>query len=548
MAINYGNSKKKGATEANAKTNTSSGSSSSGSNMAAGGVVANTGNTGATYKVNADGKAPTGLKAGDNVVTSGGTYQITGVNADGTYKSSLINDTTTKNYTGTYATAPTYTPTNAYNGTVAGSDNVDYSVLALQKMAEGASPEEIQNLYNMRLNKAISTPGLEKYVNDDVMRQMLDYINAGFDEGKPTYESQYDPAIKELVNQILNRDDFSYNAESDPLYQQYASMYRREGDRAMRDTMAEAAASAGGMNSYAITAAQQANNNYMAQLNDKIPELYQLAYEMYLQDKESKIQDLGILQGLDATDYGRYRDTMSDFYNDKNFAYNQFINDRNFTYGSAQDYVSNQWRDKEWANTLEQQGIQNDHWDKEWNREEERYTSGIEREDALLAKQEAQTQAYALLELGQMPPASLLEAAGIDPAYASAYLTGVKQQQAAKASSGGSGGSGDDSKKKVEDEPKKKTEESEYQAQRKEQATATDLPFINAGHGTADAVPSRAWGLGLGPIDDATYRSLLMRGAVVEDEDGNVEWANGWSADRWKDFSNTGFKVIGLPF
>ena len=67
------------------------------------------------------------------------------------------------------------------------------------------------------------------------------------------------------------------------MYQQYSKMYTREGDRAMKETMAEAAAGAGGMNSFAITAAQQAANNYSARLNDTIPQLYQLAYEMYLQ-------------------------------------------------------------------------------------------------------------------------------------------------------------------------------------------------------------------------------------------------------------------------
>ena len=100
---------------------------------------------------------------------------------------------------------------------------------------------------------------------------------------------------------------------NDPLYQQYAKMYQREGDRAMKETLAEAAAGAGGMNTYAITAAQQANNYYNSQLNDKIPELYQLAYDMYINDKESKVQNLGILQNMDATQYNRYRDTINDY-------------------------------------------------------------------------------------------------------------------------------------------------------------------------------------------------------------------------------------------
>ena len=40
----------------------------------------------ALYRVQSNGKAPTGLQAGDEVVTGGGTYRILGVNADGSYR------------------------------------------------------------------------------------------------------------------------------------------------------------------------------------------------------------------------------------------------------------------------------------------------------------------------------------------------------------------------------------------------------------------------------------------------------------------------------
>lgn len=180
------------------------------------------------------------------------------------------------------------------------------------------------------------------------------------------YNGKYDPQIDALLKQILNRDDFSYDPMNDPLYQQYQQQYRREGDRAMRDTLAEVAAGAGGMNSYAITAAQQANDYYNQQMADKIPELYQLAYQMYLNDKESKVQDLGILQNMDATQYGRYRDTINDWYKDKDFAFGAYKTavdqnnwQTNFDYNSMWDNKifdnDNFWKDKEF--TLSQNEI-----------------------------------------------------------------------------------------------------------------------------------------------------------------------------------------------
>lgn len=177
---------------------------------------------------------------------------------------------------------------------------------------------------------------------------------------QPTYTSKYDPQIDALLSEILTREDFSYDAESDPLFGQYSKIYNREGERAMRDTLAEAAAGAGGMNTYAIAAANQARNYYASQLNDRIPELYQLAYEMYLQDKESKIQDLGLLSDMDDKQYSRYRDTMKDWRADKDFAYGVFKDavaqdnwEKTFDHNQSVDnrnYANqNYWAEKEWS-------------------------------------------------------------------------------------------------------------------------------------------------------------------------------------------------------
>ena len=141
---------------------------------------------------------------------------------------------------------------------------------------------------------------------------------------KPVYENQYSDRIDALLNQILNREKFSYNVETDPLYQQYKTMYNREGTRSMNDTLASAAGQAGGMNSYALIAAQQANDYYNAQLNDKIPELYQLAYSMYMNDVDSQRSDLNMLQGLESADYDKYLNSVSDWRNDKADAYGQY--------------------------------------------------------------------------------------------------------------------------------------------------------------------------------------------------------------------------------
>ena len=272
---------------------------------------------------------------------------------------------------------------NIYNNAYTPSD---YSTLIQQQIAAGVPYQYVQNSINSRLDKASNDPSLNQYMYDDVYNNAWNYILAGmekendvgdfsYSQEQPTAPNQ-DPRIDKLINQILNRDDFSYDVMNDPLYQQYKEMYNREGDRAMRDTLAEAAAGAGGMNTYAMTAAMQANNYYNSQLNDKIPELYQLAYQMYLNDKESMVQDLGILQDMDATQYSRYRDTMNDYYNDRNFAYgiyqdavNQGNWQTNFDYNAMvnnRDWMNNNyWANKEWNTNQADKELDNSRYDQE---------------------------------------------------------------------------------------------------------------------------------------------------------------------------------------
>lgn len=167
-------------------------------------------------------------------------------------------------------------------------------------------------------------------------------------EAAPTYTDKYAGQINNKMNEILNREDFSYDHTKDDTFKQYEQTYTREGDRAMRDTLAQVAARTGGMAStYAVGAAQQANQYYQQQLADKIPELKQLAYDMYLSNLNQQRGDLDMLRGVSNDEYGRFRDTVLDYYTDRDFAYGQhrdavgdWQTDRNFDYGTYRDDIA----------------------------------------------------------------------------------------------------------------------------------------------------------------------------------------------------------------
>lgn len=170
--------------------------------------------------------------------------------------------------------------------------------------------------------------------------QMAGQAVADHEANKPAaYQSAYGDQIQSMIDKIMNREQFSYDYASDPLYRQYAQQYQRGGQLAMKDAMAESAALTGGYgNSYAQQVGQQTYQRYMEDLSAMIPQLQQAAYDMYRDQGDTMRANLGMLQGADEIDYGRYRDDVGDYqamldylygkYSDMSQQeYNRYLND-----------------------------------------------------------------------------------------------------------------------------------------------------------------------------------------------------------------------------
>ena len=415
----------------------------------------------------------------------------------------------------------------------------DYSLIAPDLMAQGAPKEMVQQLYDARLYKSNNTPGLEQYANDPLMQEMLNYINAWndfeYEEEKPEYEDDYWGLSEAQLNKILNRDDFSYDVTTDPLFQQYQQMYQREGDRAMQNTLAEVASGAGGMNSYAITAAQQANDYYNAQMMDKIPELYQLAYQMYLDDKASMVENLGLLQQMSNAQYNRYRDTMNDWYNDKNFAYNYYRDrmgdyqwNKNFNYNQSRDQIS-----------------------------DSRYNDELSYNRTQAEKEDAYNRVLDIISGGGTPSQELLDAAGLSAADAAALIASAKSGTSSSRSSGGSvsssgGSSGSSSSAGGMDYDG--LFEAAYNDRHPETFLAQSANYkkygFSSSSGLVDAykewleskeaaeadriVNNSIVKLGIGMVNQETVDKLVDAGAVTIGANG-YEWASGWNAENYKE-------------
>ena len=121
-------------------------------------------------------------------------------------------------------------------------------------------------------------------------------------------ESAYQAAL----NKVINPEAFSYDMEADPVWQSLRTTAEREGTRAMKDTLGQVSARTGGLaSSYGASAAAQANNYYMQQLQDQIPTLYKDAYNRYLEEYQMQRNALDALRTDKSDEYGRYGDTYN---------------------------------------------------------------------------------------------------------------------------------------------------------------------------------------------------------------------------------------------
>lgn len=195
----------------------------------------------------------------------------------------------------------------------------------------------------------------------------------------------------DILTQIDNRPAFQYDAASDPLYQSYKNQYVHQGKRAMEDTMGQAAGLTGGYGStYSQSVGNQAYNEYLTKLNSQIPVLAQQARSAY--DAEGQ--------------------RMMD-------RYNLALNEANTAYAQGRDALGDMRYDQEYADKIAYQDWQKQQQQKQWD-----YN----------VQQDTQNHSYNLamqmIQSGQVPDAGMLQAAGIDAAYAKKMASWYARQLA----------------------------------------------------------------------------------------------------------------------
>lgn len=306
------------------------------------------------------------------------------------------------------------------------------SVLSLKKDYNNAATAEQRLLANQAANELRKSYGnysggadggsfrLESKLNrrsDDLLDQLGSFGSFSYDEA-PTYENTFAQQQKDLLDRILNREDFSWSKETDPQWSSYKKSYLREGDRATANALAQASAASGGRpSSHAVNAATQAGDYYATKLNDVIPTLYQQAYERYLDEYNMKLKDLNTVNQQEQLDYAKYLDRLGQFNTDRGFAYQNYADDY--------DRLRSQLADVQGQDQIDYA----------------RYLDEASRQQT--AQDSIRSQVDAILAAGGSPSANLVSESGYSSEYVKALEDAYRKQEAEKAAKkSGSGGGG----------------------------------------------------------------------------------------------------------
>ena len=208
--------------------------------------------------------------------------------------------------------------------------------------------------------EAPAEPTTPTYTPSDTVTQAEQLLNQQLSQKPGAYQSQWQEQINQLLQQITNREKFSYNVNEDAMYQQYADMYTQQGKKAAMDTMGQAQTMTGGYgNSFAQSAGQQAYQAYLQKLNEVVPELHGMALDQYNQEGQNLMNQFAILGDQEDKEYGRYMDSMNAWLAERDFLADRYDTERDYDYGmwaDARDYAYQQERDE----------IADEQWQKEF--------------------------------------------------------------------------------------------------------------------------------------------------------------------------------------
>lgn len=236
--------------------------------------------------------------------------------------------------------------------------DTNYQALINQAIQSGNA--SLARQYEAQRNAKIADMNAQG-TNIEGYQQTYYYQPLNLPEYKPY--SGNTPTLNMPEYKPFNYKDFSYNAENDNIYKQYAEQFARQGQSAGERSLAGAAALTGGMpSSFAAAANAQAQQAYAKKTADMIPVLEQNAYNRYLGERNFSYQDylnqynaeVDRAKSMYDADWRSTNFNYQDYLNKYNAdvdraraAYDSEIGQRDFNYQNYLNKLDNDYRQSE---------------------------------------------------------------------------------------------------------------------------------------------------------------------------------------------------------
>ncbi len=277
------------------------------------------------------------------------------------------------------------------------------------------------------------------------------------------------------LQQIQDKGSYQFKPEESGLWQAYKDQYVNAGQRAMKDTIGQAAGLTGGYgNTYAQAAGQQQYNQYLSQLNAMLPQVAEQERAAWNADLDALYRQMDAAGDMYSRLYAKERDALGDQRYDQEWQYKldrDAIEDQRYAdeleyargrdaladqryadelaYGRGRDALADQRYADELAYKKAQDELDNQRRQQEWEADQayrkwQMEQAELERTDSQAAttRQYAYDLAMEMISRGLTPDAGTLQAAGLTLADAQKLAASYAAQLAGYGSGGGSGGGG----------------------------------------------------------------------------------------------------------
>ncbi len=157
----------------------------------------------------------------------------------------------------------------------------------------------------------------------------------GMDGAEKARQEKYGESEDKALKNITDREEFSYDTESDPAFQAYREVYEELAEKAYRRVLNDNNTSVTGASNVVLSEAMEAQNDELRKLAGMVPELYENAFDRYIEEGEADRKDLDAIT------------TLADSFYDRLYNQNLDATDRLMEAGENEREEKQRWIDNE---------------------------------------------------------------------------------------------------------------------------------------------------------------------------------------------------------